>query len=477
MHQTNTKDTLLILTFIILSISPKAQEISFSFSTNYMCSYSESDSIMIENLSQGGDTVLYWNDTVLSFLTTEISSIEYLEKDFFVSQNYPNPFDYKTSFKVYAPANDEFVITVYDNSGKILTKQNYNLQKGLHNFSFTAGNANSYILQIRSAYAYQNIVMVQVDVSNASSPSIHYNGISAESELKTKQTRAYFSYSIGDQLRFTAFVNGENDTITDTPFDNTNYTFNIADEEPEPPSQIIGPNLVSESETDVIYSVPAEDGISYQWTLPSDWEIIQGQGLEMIMVNVGSESGNVSVKAINNCGQSEAEIIEVTVCPDLNIGDEYGGGIVVYTNYPISENCECGYMISSLNDQSDGITWNNGTNILVYNATFEPIGNGMSNTNAIIEMQGPVETDYAAGLARAYNGGGYHDWFLPSKDELNILYINKEIVGGFSDAIYWSSTDCGGCGANTADCQDFSSGAALKRNKFDTYRVRAVRVF
>lgn len=47
------------------------------------------------------------------------------------------------------------------------------------------------------------------------------------------------------------------------------------------------------------------------------------------------------------------------------------------------------------------------------------IGTGFSNTNTIITSQGIIATNYAAGLVRAYTGGGYTDWYLPSKEELN----------------------------------------------------------
>jgi hypothetical protein len=52
------------------------------------------------------------------------------------------------------------------------------------------------------------------------------------------------------------------------------------------------------------------------------------------------------------------------------------------------------------------------------------IGMGAVNTTAIIARMndGSVTTSlYAAGLARGYSGGGFTDWFLPSKDELNAM--------------------------------------------------------
>ena len=67
----------------------------------------------------------------------------------------------------------------------------------------------------------------------------------------------------------------------------------------------------------------------------------------------------------------------------------------------------------------------------------------MANSNAIITQSGTTASSYsAAGLCEAYAGGGYSDWFLPSKDELAQLYAQRDAGqwGGFEDG-YWSSSE------------------------------------
>ena len=46
----------------------------------------------------------------------------------------------------------------------------------------------------------------------------------------------------------------------------------------------------------------------------------------------------------------------------------------------------------------------------------------------------------AINACNSLNRLGYDDWYLPAKDELNALYLNKEKIGGFNYGWYWSST-------------------------------------
>jgi hypothetical protein len=89
-----------------------------------------------------------------------------------------------------------------------------------------------------------------------------------------------------------------------------------------------------------------------------------------------------------------------------------------------------------------------------------------------------VCTSGAANLADAYtvtvNGVVYGDWFLPSKGELNQMYVNKSAIGGFSTDFYWSSSESGD---SYAWGQDFYSGIQSNYVKVYTFAVRPVRAF
>ncbi|MDR1129034.1 MAG: DUF1566 domain-containing protein [Treponema sp.] len=110
-------------------------------------------------------------------------------------------------------------------------------------------------------------------------------------------------------------------------------------------------------------------------------------------------------------------------------------------------------------------------------------GWGKSNTEYIVKaLQKCGETEKAAQLCAGYKLNGYADWFLPSKDELELMYKNLKTkgLGGFSNFSYWSSSEIG---SNAAWKQYFSDGSYPSGEGFmsffknNSHSVRAVRAF
>jgi hypothetical protein len=101
------------------------------------------------------------------------------------------------------------------------------------------------------------------------------------------------------------------------------------------------------------------------------------------------------------------------------------------------------------------------------------VGTGEQNTADIVEF---CDETTAASVASAYGPG----WYLPSKDELNLLYVQKDdgVVGGFAGNAYWSSSQANASKAWSQNIVNgYIDGYQYEYYKFNTLRVRAVRAF
>ena len=171
-----------------------------------------------------------------------------------------------------------------------------------------------------------------------------------------------------------------------------------------------------------------------------------------------------------------ANIIAASSLSQTSVVGQYKYGGVVFW---VDETGKHG-LVCSIEDQSNGIQWYNGVN-LDTKAMREGAFGGASNTERITEAQGSGA--YAAFICSQYTGGGYGDWYLPAKEELNQMYLNKTIInttantnGGssFANYYYWSSTENG---SDFAWLQYFFDGNQFSSSKYYGNSVRAVRAF
>jgi hypothetical protein len=161
------------------------------------------------------------------------------------------------------------------------------------------------------------------------------------------------------------------------------------------------------------------------------------------------------------------------------IGEEFGGGVIFHL-WKDAQGVEHGLIVDKT-DLSTAQAWSNIDTISIGPAA-QSSWDGLSNSNAIVAQAG--HTNSAAALCLNSTNGGQSDWYLPSIDELSLLWHNRfnvnkylSTIGGATlltnTAYYWSSTELG-----TFEALYFVFfGSPYNTNKVSSYYVRAVRAF
>jgi len=180
------------------------------------------------------------------------------------------------------------------------------------------------------------------------------------------------------------------------------------------------------------------------------------------------------VWAYNSCGVSAPTQLTATAAADpcIGLGLPYQGGKIVYIDGTGKHG-----LIAAPQDISGTFPWfyDQYPPLFLLDTTYTAIGYGNRNTNIIIAQVGNVGS-YAAKLCADLAVNGYDDWFLPSKDELNQIYINRSYLDGIVEwEEYWSSS--------VTDAyidpwyQNLTNGSQMEANPFSMKNVRPMRQF
>ena len=171
-------------------------------------------------------------------------------------------------------------------------------------------------------------------------------------------------------------------------------------------------------------------------------------------------------------------IVSTTSACGLAIGDTYAGGIIFFL-----DGSGCHGLVAKATDEPGGYQWS--SSYFDTWAHANGIFGGVQNTKkSIARAVISGSTCPAASVCDNLTSGGYTDWYLPSEDELDMMYVNLHIAGlggfavitnpAFTTFYYWSSTEDGD---NGAWLQDFTVGDNFTGPKNFLFYVRAVRAF
>jgi len=190
--------------------------------------------------------------------------------------------------------------------------------------------------------------------------------------------------------------------------------------------------------------------------------------LNSILISAGG-TGSTVAQNITWATNTNSVFINSGATPTYTIGQSALGGKIAYINGGGSTGTSG--LVATVADISTSATWGCfGT--LITGADGTAIGTG--NQNTIDIMAGCATAGIAARLCGDLVQGGYDDWYLPSKDELNQLYLNRVAIGGFAFDPYLSSTEVSN---NFAWGQFFNNGLQTNFSKGNSLYVRAIRSF
>ena len=128
-------------------------------------------------------------------------------------------------------------------------------------------------------------------------------------------------------------------------------------------------------------------------------------------------------------------MVNATEGASLSIGDNYQGGIIFW----LDDTGQHGLIAAREDQRSKTIKWCNGK-FRYKGKTGDGLYAGAMNNATIIatQLEDNQTGDYAAKVCYDYivrvDGVIYGDWYLPSKYELNLLYLQKDVVGGFTSS-------------------------------------------
>lgn len=163
-----------------------------------------------------------------------------------------------------------------------------------------------------------------------------------------------------------------------------------------------------------------------------------------------------------------------------SVGDSYAGGVIFWTNNKGTHG-----LIASKNNQNSAEIWG-GQSIFV-SAIEKGIYKGNLNTYRAIAVINDIyfAAKHALGFKVKKDGVSlcdfndsteecYGDWYLPSKEELDLMYQQRAILENITESYYWSSTEID---KDNSFAQHFGNGEVSVQSKSAALSVRLIRSF
>jgi uncharacterized protein (TIGR02145 family) len=223
--------SIMFMTGILMGAYAQKETMTLTFTADNNGVRVPLNSILIENLTRGGDTMLFAPDTVLvlDYILGMNENTGSGDNSFFLAQNYPNPMKGKTTVSLCLPEKEEVLVTVSDVTGRKVVNKAFHLERGSHSFTFYSGRESLYFLTARTDLQSRTIKMFNSPsgANAAGYCKLEYNGLqhAGTGDVKSGNAPNNFVFDLGDQLKFTASTSLGERVITSSPTGGQTYYF------------------------------------------------------------------------------------------------------------------------------------------------------------------------------------------------------------------------------------------------------------
>jgi uncharacterized protein (TIGR02145 family) len=191
----------LFLIAVLFGCTLRAQVITITFEGTLNGASIPLDSILVMNLTAGGDTTIYFPDNVLVLGSTGLNEIGGQGP---VLRNQPNPFAGATDILVSTRNSGQALLMVYDATGREVAAYYGSLAVGQHRFRFTAATPGVHVLTV-SQGAERATHRLVATAGEPSATGLTYAG-GTRIDGTAKSDRVLFTWTPGDELRYIGYA-------------------------------------------------------------------------------------------------------------------------------------------------------------------------------------------------------------------------------------------------------------------------------
>lgn len=193
--------TSLMIVVLLLIGGVRSQVITITFEGTLNGTAVALDSILVMNLTAGGDTTIYFPDHLLVLGTTGVGDPAVQAP---VLRNQPNPFSGTTDILVSTGQSGQLLLQVHDATGREVAAYAGTMAAGQHRFGFATGTPGVHVLTVTQDDQRVSYRMVALEGHATGSSLTYVGGVGTSGTAKSD--RSLFSWTPGDELRYIGYA-------------------------------------------------------------------------------------------------------------------------------------------------------------------------------------------------------------------------------------------------------------------------------